>query len=299
MSKKRYLRVKSMAEFLSNIGSFFSNLISSPWLLLLDILDIAILALMIYYVLKFIKDTRAAQLLKGIVLLIALLYISQLLKLTGTHFILNKTIEYGMLAMLIVFQPELRSVLENIGRKGLNISKIKKDRMLNFDESDHAVDQLCDAVDRLSKTKTGALIVIERETKLGEIIKTGISLDCSVVPELLCNIFYNKAPLHDGAVIIRDFKIHAAGCFLPLTTRSIGNDLGTRHRAAIGISEVSDAIVVVVSEETGIISVACEGDLKRDFTADTLRAKLKKELLSSHEELNEKEKIEKKRRKSK
>ena len=289
-----------MAEFLSNIGSFFSNLISSPWLLLLDILDIAILSLMIYYVLKFIKDTRAAQLLKGIIILIALLNISQLLKLTGTHFILNKTIEYGMLAMLIVFQPELRSVLENIGRKGLNIAKIKKDRMMNFDESDYAVDQLCDAVDRLSKTKTGALIVIERETKLGEIIKTGISLDCSIVAELLCNIFFNKAPLHDGAVIIRDFRIHAAGCFLPLTTRSIGNDLGTRHRAAIGISEVSDAIVVVVSEETGIISVACEGDLRRDFTADTLRTKLKKDLLTSHEEAATAEKAEKKlRRKSK
>ena len=289
-----------MAEFLSNIGSFFSNLISSPWLLLLDILDIAILSLMIYYVLKFIKDTRAAQLLKGIIILIALLYISQLLKLTGTHFILNKTIEYGMLAMLIVFQPELRSVLETIGRKGLNIAKIKKDRMMNFDESDYAVDQLCDAVDRLSKTKTGALIVIERETKLGEIIKTGISLDCAIVTELLCNIFFNKAPLHDGAVIIRDFRIHAAGCFLPLTTRSIGNDLGTRHRAAIGISEVSDAIVVVVSEETGIISVACEGDLRRDFTADTLRTKLKKDLLTSHEEAATAEKAEKKlRRKSK
>ena len=255
---------------------------------------------MIYYVLKFIKDTRAAQLLKGIIILIALLYISQLLKLTGTHFILNKTIEYGMLAMLIVFQPELRSVLETIGRKGLNIAKIKKDRMMNFDESDYAVDQLCDAVDRLSKTKTGALIVIERETKLGEIIKTGISLDCAIVTELLCNIFFNKAPLHDGAVIIRDFRIHAAGCFLPLTTRSIGNDLGTRHRAAIGISEVSDAIVVVVSEETGIISVACEGDLRRDFTADTLRTKLKKDLLSSHEEPATVEKAEKKlRRKSK
>ena len=269
-------------------------------MLLLDILDIAILSLMIYYVLKFIKDTRAAQLLKGIIILIALLYISQLLKLTGTHFILNKTIEYGMLAMLIVFQPELRSVLETIGRKGLNITKIKKDRMMNFDESDYAVDQLCDAVDRLSKTKTGALIVIERETKLGEIIKTGISLDCAIVPELLCNIFFNKAPLHDGAVIIRDFRIHAAGCFLPLTTRSIGNDLGTRHRAAIGISEVSDAVVVVVSEETGIISVACEGDLRRDFTSDTLRTKLKKDMLSSHEEAATAAKTEKKlRRKSK
>ena len=118
--------------------------------------------------------------------------------------------------------------------------------------------------------------------------------------ELLCNIFFNKAPLHDGAVIIRDFRIHAAGCFLPLTTRSIGNDLGTRHRAAIGISEVSDAIVVVVSEETGIISVACEGDLRRDFTADTLRTKLKKDLLTSHEEAATAEKAEKKlRRKSK
>lgn len=288
-----------MADFLSNLGSFFGNLFSSPWLLLLDVLDIAILALMIYYVLKFIKDTRAVQLLKGIALLIAFLYLSKLLNLTGTHFVLNKTIEYGMLAMLIVFQPELRSVLETIGRKGLNIAKIKKDRMLNFNESEYAVDQLCDAVDRLSKTKTGALIVIERETKLGEIIKTGISLDCAIVTELVCNLFFNKAPLHDGAVIIRDFKIRAAGCFLPLTTRSIGNDMGTRHRAAIGISEVSDALVIVVSEETGIISVASEGDLKRDFTAETLRVKLKNELLASHEENEPKAKLEKRRKKNK
>ena len=272
-----------MAEFWSNVGSFFVNLFSSPLILLLDIIDIAILALMIYYVLRFIKDTRAAQLLKGIVLLIAFLYLSKLLNLTGTHFILNKTIEYGVLAMLIVFQPELRSVLESIGRKGFNISKIKKDRLMNFDESEYAVDQLCDAVDRLSRTKTGALIVIERETKLGEIIKTGISLDSTIVSELLCNVFFNKAPLHDGAVIIRDFKIRAAGCFLPLSTRSIGNDLGTRHRAAIGISEVSDAVVIVVSEETGIISVACEGTFKRNFTAETLRSRLKNDLLAPRE----------------
>lgn len=272
-----------MAEFWSNVGSFFVNLFSSPLILLLDIIDIAILALMIYYVLRFIKDTRAAQLLKGIVLLIAFLYLSKLLNLTGTHFILNKTIEYGVLAMLIVFQPELRSVLESIGRKGFNISKIKKDRLMNFDESEYAVDQLCDAVDRLSRTKTGALIVIERETKLGEIIKTGISLDSTIVSELLCNVFFNKAPLHDGAVIIRDFKIRAAGCFLPLSTRSIGNDLGTRHRAAIGISEVSDAVVIVVSEETGIISVVCEGTFKRNFTAETLRARLKNDLLAPRE----------------
>ena len=264
-----------MAEFLSNIGSFFSNLISSPWLLLLDILDIAILSLMIYYVLKFIKDTRAAQLLKGIIILIALLYISQLLKLTGTHFILNKTIEYGMLAMLIVFQPELRSVLENIGRKGLNIAKIKKDRMMNFDESDYAVDQLCDAVDRLSKTKTGALIVIERETKLGEIIKTGISLDCSIVAELLCNIFFNKAPLHDGAVIIRGNRVTSATCYLPLTDNvNLSKALGTRHRAGVGISEATDSMTIIVSEETGKVSVAFGGELIHDIDADSLKNKL-------------------------
>ena len=166
--------------------------------------------------------------------------------------------------------------------------------------SDETLDSIVRACYAMGSVCTGALIVVEQVIQLTEYEMTGIELDCKVSSQVLINIFEHNTPLHDGAVIIRDFRIHAAGCFLPLTTRSIGNDLGTRHRAAIGISEVSDAIVVVVSEETGIISVACEGDLRRDFTADTLRTKLKKDLLTSHEEAATAEKAEKKlRRKSK
>lgn len=273
-----------MAEFWDKVVNVFNNIFSSPLLLLRDVLDISLIAIMIYFSLKFIRDKRAAQLLKGIVLFVALLYITKIFSLSGTYWILNKVLEFGVLAILIVFQPELRSVLEAVGRKGFKLSKLKRESNLVVDENVVALEQFCNAVDRLSKTKTGALIVFEKETKLGEIIKTGIGLDSSIVSELMCNIFFNKAPLHDGAVIIRNFKIIAAGCFLPLSTKAIASDLGTRHRAAIGMSEVSDAVVVIVSEETGIISVASEGNLRRNLTPDELLKRLKKEFIQENEE---------------
>ena len=185
--------------------------------------------------------------------------------------------------MLIVFQPELRAGLERVGRKGLNsISKFGIDSETN--EKIKAINELCDACANLSATKTGALIVIEKETKLGDIAKTGIELDAAISKELVMNIFYPKAPLHDGAIIIRNFRIIAGGCFLPLSTRNVASELGTRHRAAIGVYEVSDTIVIVVSEETGIVSIASGGDLTRRVTPEALKKYLEKAfMIQKHE----------------
>ncbi len=245
-----------------------------------DFLDIAFVAIIIYYVLKFIRDTRAAQLLKGILLIIFLFQLSKFLKLQATSFILNSTLEFGILAVLIVFQPELRSLLERIGRSGKNrsIPFFTSETRLSEDEINENITNIVDAVSNMSATKTGALIVIERDTKLGEVITTGTKVDSAIISNVLENIFFPKAPLHDGAVIIREGRIHAAGCFLPLTTKKFDSDLGTRHRAGIGVSEISDAIVVLVSEETGIISIAKEGNIQRRLSPDTLTSILKKEL---------------------
>ncbi len=243
-----------MAEFFNGIWSSMINLFSNPLSLILDVLDIAIISFLIYTTIKFIRDTRAAQLLKGIVLLFVILIVTNWVGLTGTHYILNTFLEFGVLALIIVFQPELRSALEQVGRNGIFQAISQKTHMLEDDNEDKyiAIDAICNAISSLSATKTGALIVMEDKTRVGDIIRTGTRIDANISPEILLNIFYPKAPLHDGAVIIRDFKITAAGCFLPLSTKRVASDLGTRHRAAIGMSENSDAIIIVVSEETAI-----------------------------------------------
>jgi len=245
-----------------------------------DIIDIAFVAIIIYFVLKFIRDTRAAQLLKGIVLVILLFQVAKFLNLEATSFLLSSTLEFGLLAVLIVFQPELRSLLERIGRtdKVKAIPFFAKERKLSDAEIEADVDNIVDAVSHMSATKTGALMVLERTTKLGEVINTGTKVDSAIICDVILNIFYPKAPLHDGAAILRDGRIVAAGCFLPLTTKKFDSDLGTRHRAGIGVSEISDAVVILVSEETGIISVAQEGNLHRRLTPDALKAHLLKEL---------------------
>lgn len=272
-----------MSEFFNGVITFFQSTFSSPVLLVFDLLDIALISVFVYFVIRFIRDTRAAQLLKGIVLLVILLHVTKQLNLTASMYILNQVLEFGVLAMLIVFQPELRAGLERVGRKGLNsISKFGIDSETN--EKIKAINELCDACANLSATKTGALIVIEKETKLGDIAKTGIELDAAISKELVMNIFYPKAPLHDGAIIIRNFRIIAGGCFLPLSTRNIASELGTRHRAAIGVSEVSDTIVIVVSEETGIVSIASGGDLTRRVTPEALKKYLEKAfMIQKHE----------------
>lgn len=251
-----------------------------------DFVDIAFVAVIIYFVLKFIRDTRAAQLLKGIVLVILLFQVAKFLKLEATSFLLSSTLEFGLLAVIIVFQPELRTLLERLGRtekvKGLPF--FTKERKLSDSEIEDNVQNIVDAVSHMSATKTGALIVMERTTKLGEVINTGTKVDSAIVCDVILNIFYPKAPLHDGAAILRDGRIVAAGCFLPLTTKKFESELGTRHRAGIGVSEISDAVVILVSEETGIISVAQEGNLHRRLTPDALKTLLLKELKPEEKE---------------
>lgn len=267
-----------MSEFFKTLGDFIVTTVKE-FIWWQDILDIAFVAVIIYFVLKFVRDTRAAQLLKGILLLLILFGVANLLNLQATTFLLNSTLEFGILAVLIVFQPELRTLLERMGRTGNGkaIPFFTAERKQNDSEIRDSIQQITDAVANMSATKTGALIVMEKNTKLGEIITTGTKVDATVGCDLILNIFYPKAPLHDGAAIIRDGRIAAAGCLLPLTTKSLNSDLGTRHRAGVGMSEISDATVILVSEETGIISVAREGNLQRRLSPDALKALLEKE----------------------
>lgn len=233
-----------------------------------SVLDILVVSYIFYKSYMLIKETRAEQLLKGIILIIILIPISSLLHLTMLSWILTKTITIGVLSFIIIFQPEIRRALEHIGRSAFT------DRHLIEDEEtlEKVIDNILIAVDNLSKRKTGALIVIEQFTGLGEIINTGNKLDAIVSSALLENIFVVNTPLHDGATIIRNDRIISSGCFLPLTQNTdINKKLGTRHRAAIGISEISDAITIVVSEETGIISLAVNGQLTRGYSKEKLK----------------------------
>jgi diadenylate cyclase len=199
-----------------------------------------------------------------------MLFISDIFDMRATHFILKAVVNVGLIALLIVFQPELRSMLEKMGGESLKSFRGKLDKS-TATQYKAVIGEICYAAESLSSSRTGALIVIEGSTKLGDVIKTGTIIDGQVSSFLLGNIFFNKAPLHDGAVVIRGLRILAAGCFLPLSTNpDIIKDLGTRHRAGIGMSENSDSTVIIVSEETGIISVAIDGELKRGFNREEL-----------------------------
>lgn len=235
-----------------------------------DVIDIIVVAFLLYYTFKFVRDRRAGKLAIGVILMLLMLFISDIFQMRVTYFIMENIINVGLIALLIVFQPELRSMLEKMGGESLKGIRGRLDKN-SADSYKYVISEICVGAERLSAAKTGALIVMERSTKLGDVIKTGTVLDAETSSFLLCNIFYDKAPLHDGAVIIRKRRIYAAGCFLTLSTNpDIIKDLGTRHRAAIGMSENSDAVVIVVSEETGIISVSVDGELKRGFSRKTL-----------------------------
>ena len=244
-----------------------------------DIADILIVSIILYYFIRFIHERRAGKLAVGVVFLIGLDILAQVFELTALRFLMQYVFQAGLIAILIVFQPELRSVLEKMG--GESIKGFKGIREQKDVQGISAmINDLSDALVDLSRDKTGALVVIERGTKLGDVTRTGVMVNADMSPFLLKNIFFNKAPLHDGAVVIRGTRICAAGCFLPLSTNNdIIKDLGTRHRAAIGMSENSDAIVLVVSEETGTISMALEGRLRRDYDQLSLQSELKKMLL--------------------
>ncbi|WP_196008072.1 diadenylate cyclase CdaA [Clostridium tyrobutyricum] len=256
-----------------------------------SVMDILVVSYILYKGYMLMKETRAEQLLKGIILLIFLIPISSFFNLTMLNWILTKTLTIGVLSIVIIFQPEIRSALEHLGRTTF----IDKHIMHDEKAMKKLIDEIVNAVENLSKSRTGALIVIEQVTGLEDIIKTGTKLDAIVSSALLENIFVVNTPLHDGATIIRNDRIVSAGCFLPLThNNSLNRKLGTRHRAAIGMSENSDALIIIVSEETGTISLAVHGRITREYTKERLRNLLIRIMKNRSEKRNSfKEKVNK------
>lgn len=256
-----------------NIGSNFGTIT------VFDLADIAIMAFLIYKLIGLVRTTSSGRVMRGILLLLAALLLSNVLHLYTFNWLLSRVLEIGVLAIVILFQPELRKLLEQVGSSTLR--DMFSGNRVTSDELENAVTQTVAAYTELSKTKTGALMVFERKNMLEKEIRTGTSLDAKVDVELLKNLFWNKAPLHDGAVIVRNGRIVGAGCMLPMSGNlNLSKDLGMRHRAGIGMSENSDAVVAIVSEETGSISVAVGGMLKRHLAPETLDRLLRNELLS-------------------
>lgn len=251
--------------------------LSLPSLSVIDIVEIVILSVVIYMVMRWIKDTRAWMLLKGILIIVIFTFFASLFQMDTILWLINNAISVGIIAVVIVFQPELRKALEELGRKQLLTSALffdnQKDSNKRF--SDKSISEIVRACFAMGKVRTGALIVLERQELLKDYIGTGIEIDGIISSPLLINIFEHNTPLHDGAVIVRGDRILAATCYLPLTeNRDLSKELGTRHRAAVGVSELSDALVIIVSEETGEISIAAGGMITRNINADFLRNKL-------------------------
>lgn len=268
-----------LLNYITDILQNFMRIIMS--INFFDVLDILILTILVYYIIKLMRETRAMQLLKGIFFLIVIYVVVELCQLKAMSFLMENFLQVGILAIIIVFQPELRRILEKVGRTKVSTIALNIEHSSSKDTPrDRAIRGIAEACGRLHDTKTGALIVVERQTKLGDITEKSTVINADPDPELFCNLFYNKAPLHDGAVIIRDNRIFAAGCFLPNTTKDqyLPTELGSRHRAAVGMSENSDALVIVVSEETGTISVAMEGQLTRDLNKESLTNILKSKM---------------------
>lgn len=250
-----------------------------------DAIDIILLTLIFCFAVKFFKSRKAGALVIGIAICLAVFIVASIFDLSGLKFLLSGIFRIGALALIILFQPELRELLERLGSGSIKGIANLGDKGHKNSSQYKAIESICNAVQIFSVEKTGALIVIERTTQLDDIINTGTILNAEISDSLLRNIFVNRAPLHDGAVIINEGKIAAASCILPLPRRVyVDADLGTRHRAAIGLSEISDALIVVVSEETGIISVAKECELLRNFTPEALRKFLRKEIIKDMRE---------------
>lgn len=254
-----------------DINSFFSEFLDMIFRINInDVVDILIVTYIFYKVFMFIKDTRAEQVLKGIVLLFVITQISKIFKLHTLYWILIKTLDLGFIAALIIFQPELRAGLEYIGRTKFSFFS-KNNISVSQEKLNNTIEEIVEALYSLSRQKIGALIILERHTKIGDIINTGTIIDGEVSRQLLINIFIPNTPLHDGAVVIRDSEIKAAACFLPLTqSKDLSKELGTRHRAAIGVSEVSDCISLIVSEETGDVSIAKAGKIYRKISKERM-----------------------------
>ena len=255
------------------IKEFFETVISHfEAIRIVDVLDIALVSAVFYFLFIFVKERRAGKLAVGVIALLIGLFVSDFLDMKVLNFIIGSIVQVGFIALFIIFQPELRSMLEKVGGNSIKGLGRLADTKVSKEEIEKTVDAIAMAASDLSASRTGALIVIEQGTKLGDEIKTGVAIDAAVNSFLIRNIFFDKAPLHDGAMIIRGDRIVACGCFLPLSTdQEIMQDLGTRHRAALGLSEISDAVVIVVSEETGVISIATEGHLLRNYDKYSLK----------------------------
>jgi len=271
--------MNTVASFFQDIGSLISTIGFA------DIVDILIVAYLIYKVIDLIRKTSSYNLARGLLVLLIALWLSGMFKLAMINYILRKAVDIGLIALVIIFQPELRKLLAKMGSR--NFYGFFSSKAHESTEIDDAITQTVLACEQMSKTKTGALILFERNMKLNDIMATGTSIDAKITAELLKNIFYPKAPLHDGAAVIRKSRIAAAGCVLPLTSNNnLSKDLGMRHRAGIGASEQSDVLVVIVSEETGAISVAVEGMLKRNLDKQTFEKILRNELVQEEVKKN-------------
>ncbi len=277
--------MKAIEDFIRSISQ------ALPTISVTDILDILFVTFIIYSSIMLIRTTSAYRIAKAIVFVLGLTLLTDLLKMHTTNYLLNRVLELGVVALVIVFQPELRRLLERVGGQSL---KEFVSKPMSSDESLPTLKETVAACESMSKERVGALIVFERVNSLEQIANTGTHVNAEVSQELIRNIFFPKASLHDGAMIISNNRILAAGCVLPLSeNRSLSSDLGTRHRAGVGISESSDALVIIVSEETGMISVAKEGMLKRGLTVETLRKLLEKEFIIEDKKGNMFERIKK------
>lgn len=284
-----------MAGFAEGFSSFWEKVISifSTYSIFSDTLDLLFLAFIVYQAIKLIRDSRALLLAKGLVFLVLVYAVVSLFRMQASAYVFKKLFDNIIVILVIIFHPEIRNALERMGRSSVANFTLFSSKKGNFailknEAITKAVQDVSKACSDMSDSKTGALIVFENSTPLGEIISTGTTVNADISPELIGNIFYPKSPLHDGAAVIRDAKLYAAGCILPLTqNKGLSSELGTRHRAAIGMSEVSDAMVVVISEETGAISIAHKGTLYRDISDGALREKLLDYLLVEDTETKE------------
>lgn len=268
-----------MLDINSFLNGFFNIILRMS---IYDLIDISIVAYIFYKIFMFIKDTRAEQVFKGIIFLLLATQLSNTFKLHTVYWISLKALDYGVIAALIIFQPEFRAGLEHIGRAKFNL--FGKNVNTSEETLNRNIEEIVEALYSLSRQKIGALIIMERETRISDIINTGTIIDAEISRQLLINIFIPNTPLHDGAVVIRDSKVKAIACFLPLTeSKDLSKDLGTRHRAGIGVSEVSDCITLIVSEETGGVSIAKAGKLYRDISRERMMNILRSNLKTNTE----------------
>lgn len=275
-----------MSEFFDTLYTVWNQFIYTiTHIGFFDILDILLIAIILYKAVEFLRETRAGQLVKGIVFLLVIYAFANAFNLAVMRWLLSAVFGSAIIALVVIFQPEIRRLLERVGQTKLSNLQSGNDNKQALIDS---VAKICRAAGQMQKTKTGALIVFERKTQLGEIINTGTVLDAEVSESLVNNIFFPKSPLHDGAVIVRGNRVYAASCILPLTPNSsLSSNLGTRHRAAIGMTENSDAIVLIVSEETGTISIAFNGHITRNYTVESAFDEIKDKLIDENEQEND------------